>query len=222
MNNEVRNFYDISAEYDNSIFIIKELINNIVSVKGEDLINKLELIDTEGNYLDFIDLLDAVIGRETNKYYYCETQDDVKYYGLEIGKVYETSKLNVELQSKINIKKQLKLQARSILAQKLIIISKELKELFSLNIDKGDGTLITLDSRVITENDVEYFSNLIKYLEILIDQTGRLKILDAERDVFALEKAKETYNKKSSLEKNFYKLFNKESKIIENMAKGKR
>ena len=222
MNNEVRNFYDISAEYDNSIIIIKELINNIVSVKGEDLINKLELIDTEGNYLDFIDLLDAVIGRETNKYYYCETQDDVKYYGLEIGKVYETSKLNVELQSKINIKKQLKLQARSILAQKLIIISKELKELFSLNIDKGDGTLITLDSRVITENDVEYFSNLIKYLEILIDQTGRLKILDAERDVFALEKAKETYNKKSSLEKNFYKLFNKESKIIENMAKGKR
>ena len=222
MNNETRNFYEVSAEYDNSILIIKDLINKIISVNNNVLKEKIDFLDTEHKYEDFLALLNAVIGKKTNKYYYCENVEDAKYYGLELGNLYETSKLNVELQSKYKIEKQLKLQARAILAEKLMPIINELKVLFSSNINKSDGSFVTIDSRTITEKDVEYFNNLIKYLELMLDNTGRLKILDAERDVFALQQAKEEYNKKSSLEKWFYKSFNKEQNVIENIAKKKK
>ena len=69
------------------------------------------------------------------------------------------------------------------------------------------------------KRDLDYLDKLVDYLNILIDKTGRLKILVAERDVYALENAKEEYNKKSSIEKWLYKMFNKEESVIENMSK---
>ena len=97
-------------------------------------------------------------------------------------------------------------------------MTKELKNDLSLNLGKSDGSLATLDSYIIVDQDIDYLDNLIKYLEILIDKTGRLKILVTEGDVFALEKAKEDYNKKSSVEKWFYKVLKKENSVIEGMT----
>ena len=50
-------------------------------------------------------------------------------------------------------------------------------------------------------NDMQNINNenLNKYLKILMDKTERIKILVAERDIYALENAKEEYSKKSSI-----------------------
>ena len=48
--------------------------------------------------------------------------------------------------------------------------------------------MIFFNKRGIIEKDLKYLENLIGYLKILMDKTGRLKILVAERDVYALEK----------------------------------
>ena len=98
-------------------------------------------------------------------------------------------------------------------------MSKKLKDLFTINYHEGDGVISTIDNDIIVKKDLDYLDKLVDYLNILIDQTGRLKILVAERDVYALENAKEEYNKKSSIEKWFYKAFNKEESVIENMSK---
>lgn len=215
---EVRDFYEEEAEYEKSILLTKELVEKVISVDINIVSEKINFLKKDSEFGEFPDLLNAVIGRETNKYYYCENIEEVKYYNLEVGKVYKISELNPDIQSKNSIKKQLNLQARAILAQKTLPMAKYLKEIFCENIQRGDGSISTIDSRIITENDVEYLENLIKYLEIMIDKTGRLKILVAERDVYALKKAKEDYNKKSSVEKWFYKTFKKEKSVINNMA----
>ena len=222
MNNEPRNFYEESQKYDDDIVEIKELINKIISINNNELKEKIELLDKENKYIEFIDLLNAVLGNETNIYYYCENEEDVKYYGLEMYKVYKISTLNIDLQSKYNKGGVLKLQARAQLAQQLTIMTHELKQLFSLNLDKTDGNLSTLEFRIIREEDVEYFNNLIKYLDIIIDKTGRLKILDAERDVYSLRKARDTYDNKSKIAKWFYKTLKKENSVIENIDRRKR
>lgn len=217
-NNQVRDFYKEEAEYEKSILIIKEIIVKIISMKQEVIEEKIKHIDNEFKYDEFFDLLSAVMGRKTNKYYLCDKEEDVKYYDLELGKVYKVDNMNPDIQGRCSEEKQLNIQARAILAEKLLIMTKELKNDFSLNLGKSDGSLATLDSYIIVEQDIDYLDNLIKYLETLMDKTGRLKILVTEGDVYALEKAKEDYNKKSSVEKWFYKTFKKENSVIESMA----
>jgi len=211
-NKEVRNFYEEEAEYEKAILITKELITKIISVDVNIYKEKLEFLNIYDNYSEFIDLLTAVLGKKTNKYYYAEAEDDIKYYDLELKKVYRLDKINLELQTKNKEEKVLKLEARALLAEKLLIIVRELKDIFSNNIQKGDGSLGTIDSRIITEQDVEYFENLILYLEKMIDKNGRLKILVAEQEVYAKEAEKAKLDSKSGIEKFFYKLIKKEKK----------
>lgn len=219
MDNNVKNFYEEEAQYEKSIVETKELVEQIIKVDVENLNKKIKKIDRNNEFEDFIGLLNTVIGKKTNDYYYCKDMNDFKYYGLEPGKVYKTSTLNPELQTKNSKKEVLNLQARAILSPSLIEMSKKLKDLFTINYHEGDGVISTIDNDIIVKKDLDYLDKLVDYLNILIDQTGRLKILVAERDVYALENAKEEYNKKSSIEKWFYKAFNKEESVIENMSK---
>lgn len=219
MDNNVKNFYEEEAQYEKSIVETKELVEQIIKVDVENLNKKIKKIDRNNEFEDFIGLLNTVIGKKTNDYYYCKDMNDFKYYGLEPGKVYKTSTLNPELQTKNSKKEVLNLQARAILAPVLMEMSKKLKDLFTINYHEGDGVISTIDNDIIVKKDLDCLDKLVDYLNILIDQTGRLKILVAERDVYALENAKEEYNKKSSIEKWFYKAFNKEESVIENMSK---
>lgn len=219
MDNNVKNFYEEEAQYEKSIVETKELVEHIVKIDTDSLNKKILKVDSNSEFQDFIGLLNTVIGKKTNDYYYCKDMNDFKYYGLEPGRVYKTSNLNPELQTKNSKKEVLNLQARAILAPVLIDVSKKLKELFILNYQEGDGIISTIDDDIIVKKDIDYLDKLIDYLNILSDQTGRLKILVAERDVYTLENAKEEYNKKSSIEKWFYKTFKKEQSVIENISK---
>lgn len=219
MENEVKNFYDEEAKYEKSVEDTKEIVEKVVKIDTELLAKKINHVDENKDFEDFIDLLVAVTGKKTNSYYYCQNNDDVKYHGLEIGKVYKTSDMNPEIQSRVTKKEVLNLQARVILAPILLEMTKNLKVLFGNNYQKGDGLLSTIDDDIIIRKDLDYLGTLVNYLEILSDNTGRLKILVAERDVYALERAKEEYSKKTSLEKWFNKTFKRENDIIEGMAK---
>lgn len=215
---EVRDFYQEDAEYQKSIIIIKEIIQKIIDINFDTLKEKINFVDNNKKYIDFIDLLTAVIGKKTDKYYYCQNEEDVKYYNMEIGEVYIKDKLNIDEKAKRFEAKILELQARAKLAEVLLDLTKQLEEDFKLNIGQSDGNISTLDSFIIKESDLEYLDNLIKYLQIIIDKTGRLKILISEQDVYSLAKAKEDYNKKNSIEKWFYKTLKKEKDIINSMA----
>jgi len=219
MDDNVKNFYEEEAQYEKSIVETKELVEQIVKIDTNNLYKKIIKIDDHNIFEGFIGLLNTVIGKKTNDYYYCTDMNDFKYYGLEPGKVYKTSTLNPELQTRNSKKEVLNLQARAILAPVLMTMAKKLKELFILNYQEGDGVISTIDEDIIVKNDIDYLDKLVDYLNILSDKTGRLKVLVAERDVYALENAKEEYNKKSSIEKWFYKTFNKEQSVIENMSK---
>lgn len=219
MDNNIKNFYEEEAQYEKSIVETKELVEQIIKVDIDSLNKKIKKIDSNNEFEDFIGLLNTVIGKKTNDYYYCKDMNDFKYYGLEPGKVYKVSTLNPELQTRNSKKEVLNLQARAILAPILMEMSKKLKNLFTINYQEGDGVISTIDDDIIVKRDLDYLDKLVDYLNILIDKTGRLKILVAERDVYALENAKEEYNKKSSIEKWFYKTFNKEESVIENMSK---
>ena len=219
MDNNVKNFYEEEAQYEKSIVETKELVEQIIKIDIDSLNKKIKKIDSNNEFEDFIGLLNTVIGKKTNDYYYCKDMNDFKYYGLEPGKVYKVSTLNPELQTKNSKKEVLNLQARAILAPILMEMSKKIKNLFTINYQESDGVISTIDDDIIVKKDLDYLDKLVDYLNILIDQTGRLKILVAERDVYALENAKEEYNKKSSIEKWFYKTFNKEESVIENMSK---
>lgn len=217
--NEVRNFYEVEAQYENTIVKIKDLLNKIVNIDLNLLQEKIKYIEKESEYIEFIDLFNAVIGKKTNKYYFSESDDDIKYYSLEKGKVYKVDELNIDFKSKNKEEKQLNLQARVILANDLLSMIENLKQDLSLNIGKTDGSLISIDTHIIKEKDIEDLDNIINYLGYLIDKTNRLNVLVAEKDVFAKENAQNEYNKKSSIEKWFYKIFNKEQKVINNMTK---
>lgn len=203
---EVRNFYEEEANYEKETEIIKELIAKVVNVDINIQKEKLEYLKIYENYSEFADLLTAVLGKETNKYYYAQTEDDVKYYDLTIGQVYKVEDINMELQSKNNEVKVLKIESRALLAGKLLPIVREIKEIFIQNLEKGDGSLATIDSRIIVESDIEYYENLILYLEKMLDTTGRLKILVSEQEVYKKIKEQEEFNKKSALGKFFSKL----------------
>ena len=184
-----------------------------------DVLNKkIEKVDVDANYGNFVSLLSAVIGRPTSKYYYCKNEADVKYYGLEIGKVYELEKLNRELQVNNSKEQCLDLEARAVLSENLLILTNSLKEKFNQNLLKTDNSFVTLDSDIITQSDIDYLENLINYLNLMSDKSGRLKILVSERDVYALEKAKNDYSKKTSVEKFFHRLLKTEENVINNMA----
>ena len=205
-NKEVRNFYDEEAEYEKATEIIKDLITKIIRVDINIQKEKLEYLNIYDEYNEFPELLNAVLGKETNKYYYAQTEDDIKYYDLELGKVYKMEDINLDLQAKNKKEKILKLEARAILAERLLVMSKELKEIFEANLEKGDGNLATIDSRIIIESDIQYYENLILYLEKMIDKTGRLKILVAEQEVYKKIKEEEEFNKKGMIGKFFSKL----------------
>lgn len=217
-NNQIRNFYEEEQKYEESIISMKKNIEMVININFENFKEKINHVDKDNKYEEFIDLFEAVLGKETNNYYYCQDEDDVKYYNLILGEVYRINKLNIELQSKNNLPKSLNLQARSKLAQKLLPLTIELKQDYIANLGKSDGSLATFESYIIREQDINYLYNFIKYLETLIDKTGRLKVLVAEKDVYALKKAQDQYDKKSSVEKWLYKKFNKENKIIENLT----
>lgn len=217
-NNQSRNFYEEEAHYEKSTELIKELIKKVISIDMNLFKQKIDYLNDNSKYAEFIDLFLAVLGKKTNKYYYCESEDDVKYHNLILGEVYKVSELTDDLKNKDIEEKTLKLQARSILSKKLLLLTNELKQSFALNIGMKDSSMITLESHIIKESDIEYLNNLIKYLETLIDKTGRLKILLAEKDVYALKEAEETYNKKSSIEKMFYKAIKQEKNIINLMT----
>lgn len=221
MNNEkeVRNFYEAEEEYEKSILITKELIGKVISCDFNILKDKIKSLDTENKYGEFIDLLIAVIGRKTNKYYYCTNVEDTKYYNLEEGKVYKMSQVGLDIKNNNLTEKALDLQARAQLAPILLILTRELKHVFSLNISSSDETLYSMNTDIILNKDIEYLNDLENYLELIIDKTGRLKILVSEKDIYSLEKAKNEYSKKSSFAKTFYKIFGGEKKAIESLAK---
>ena len=216
--NEVRNFYEEERKYEESIIETKLIIEKIISIDFEILKKKIDYVDIDKKYEDYISLFNAVIGRPTAKYYYFKNEDDAKYYGLELGKVYELGKINRELQVKYSKEEVLDLEARAILSQLLLPLTYSLKELFSQNLLKTDNSFVTLDSEIITGNDINYLENLINYLNLMLEKTGRLKILVAEREVYALEKAKKDYSKKTSVEKFFHKLLKTEESVIIGMA----
>lgn len=202
---QVRNFYEEEAEYEKATEIIKDLITKVVSVDINKQQEKLEYLNIYEKYNEFVDLLNAVLGKDINKYYYAQTEDDVKYYDLELGKVYRTEDINIELQTKNHQERILKIEARAILAEKLLPMVKEIKDIFEQNKEKGDGNFATIDSRIIVESDIEYYENLILYLEKMLDTTGRLKILVSEQEVYKKIKEQEEFNKKSSFGKFFSK-----------------
>ena len=214
MNNEknVRNFYEIESQYEQSTLEVKGLIKKIVTIDIEMFNKKIESIDKDNKYFEFIDLFNAITGRKTNKYYFCKSVDDVKYSDLELNKVYKREELGVDLQSKVQEEKILELPARVQLANRFINLVTLLKEDFLLNLNKGDGFISTISSEIIIESDIEYLDNLIKYLQLIIDETGRLKILISEQEIYKEIEKNDQYNKKNALGKFFYRAFKKEKK----------
>lgn len=215
---KVENFYEKEEQYEKTTEMVKQLIKKIISINIESLKEKINYVDNESRYNEFIELFIAVIGKKTNKYYYCESEDDVRYHNLVLGQVYRVDDLNDDLKNKNYEEKQINLQGRAILANRLLTLTKQLKDDFSLTIQKKDSFDVNLNTYIIKEKDIEDLENLIKYLETLIDKTGRLKILVAERDVYAMQNAMEAYNKKNPVEKMVYKIFNQEKNIINLMA----
>lgn len=223
MEEEVKNFYEMEAGYASSVVEMKNLINKVISIDVDRLKEQITEYDAESKYAEFIDLFLAVIGRKTNKYYVCENMEEVKYYHLTMGNVYRIDRMNVKVDGISKEEKPLKLVARAKLAEELILMTEELKKIFLANkTQQNTNPAVTLNENIIKESDISFFDNLTEYLKNIIDTTGRLKILEAERDVYAYEKAKEDYNKKSSLMKWMYKTFNKEENVIDNMAKKNR
>lgn len=209
-NNKVRNFYEEEAEYEKNTIMIKETILTILCMNFEELEEKIKYLDKENKYTEYLDMLNAVVGKNTNKYYYCNNQEHVKYYNLEFGKVYKIEELNPELKLNNSEEKVLDLKARVILASKLIIMTKELKELFANNISKGDGSLATIDSRIIMETDIKNLDIIIKYLEIMLEETGKLKILVTEKEVYETLLKRKKYGNKSILGKWLHNVVYKE------------
>lgn len=209
-NNKIRNFYEEEAEYERNTLMIKEIISQVLSIDLSKLEEKIKYLDKDNKYIEYLDLLNAVTGKQTNKFYYCDEEEYVKYYNLELGKVYKVEDLNAELKVKNNEEKVLDLKARVILANELLIQTKELKELFKSNISKTDGNLSTIDDRIIMENDVEVFENIIKYLEIMLEETGKLKILVTEKEVYEELRKREKNGKKSALGKWIHNIVYKE------------
>ena len=209
-----RNFYEEEAAYENAIYETKELVKNVVFLDVDKFMQKIKSIDNENKYGDFEDLFIAATGRKTNKYYYCKNDEDLKYHNLKQGHVYEMAKISVELQTKYSEEKILDLEARSTIAKLLFIKTSNLRQLFAQNVKSG----VSLAETAILENDVEYLDNLLKYLMLLADKADRLKILVAERDIYAMKKAQEQYEKKLGVEKLFHKLMGTKKSVIEGLA----
>ena len=119
--------------------------------------------------------------------------------------------VNIDIQSKNTEEKVLDLQARVQLSEVFIDLVYSLKEDFVLNLNKGDGSLSTINSEIITENDIGYLEKIIEYLKLIMDKTGRLKILVVEQEVY--KKIQEDKNKERiSIGNWFNKTFKKEKK----------
>lgn len=207
MNNEPRNFYLEEEKYENAIIEVKKLIKKINNINIEQINEKIKIIDIEKKYLDFIDVFNAVIGKSTTKFYYCDGLEDAKYYGLKEGFIYNAEKIHPDLQKSIGDGKRLNLQVRAMLAEKMIIDVKELIEMFKTNVvTKEENSFDYSNFNQINELDIDSFKVIYQYLETIINKAGRLKILVAEKE---LEK-QETKNKQSFFDKIIFKLVNKD------------
>lgn len=210
MDNNIRNFYEEEAGYERNTQLIREIISKVLSIDLLKLEEKIKYVDKSNEYIEYIDLLNSVIGNPTNKYYYCNNHDHVKYYNLELDKVYKVENLNNEL-IKLNAEaKVLELKARVILSNVLLKLTHDLKEIFKNNIKKSTGDLFTLENRVILESDIEIFESIIQYLDVMHDETGRLKILIEEKEIYETLKRREKYNKKSAFGKFMHNIVYKE------------
>ena len=215
---KVKNFYEEEAQYEKSIIVLKRLITDLINIDFQKLKEKINNVSDKFNVEEYNDLFFAVLGKPTDKYYFCEKDDDVKYYNLVLGEVYKISELNDEFQKNNKEKKQLNLKARGILAHNLLSMTEILKEILSCNIVKNNASLIDLNSSIITENDIQSLDKIIVYSNTLINDLTRIKVLAAEQDVYALRKAEEDYDKKNKFIKLFYKLTNKKQAIINKLA----
>ena len=202
-----QNFYKTEAAYENSIEETKELVEKIINIDINKLDEKLKAIGND-KYIEFKDLFKAVIGRNTNKYYYCENEEDVKYYKLELGKVYRKDNLYKDILIKNNEEKPLNLKARAYLANDLYLMINDIKNDF-INIHAKE------DLSGVTEikNYLDWLILLDKYLKMLKDENKRLKILVAEQSIFEIEKSKLEYNKKGIIGKWILKNFGKDKDI---------
>jgi len=89
MNNNVRDFYQMEEQYEQNNVLVRDLIKKIMNIDINLFKQKLDYLDKELKYTEFLDLYNAVIGKKTKKYYFCENLDDVKYYDLKFGEVYK-------------------------------------------------------------------------------------------------------------------------------------
>ena len=190
MENEVRNFYDVESQYENLVLQAKNLVEKVIIVDIEKLRKKISKNDTENIFEEYIELLEAVIGKETNYFYYCKNLEDEKYYNLQYGCVYGRKNLNPEIKTRIEKPSKLEMPARIILASFLYDLTLKLKKSFASNLQTGDGDISSIDENIIVKKDIEYLDTLTKYLDVFLDEKGRLRIVAAEQDVFALNKAK--------------------------------
>ena len=219
MDNNIRNFYEEETRYANLVLETKKIVEFVIDIDVEKLSKKIEKVNIESTFDEYINLLEAVIGKDTTNFYYCKNQDDQKHHGLVVGNVYGRDVLDPEIQSRIQKPSRLELPARILLANFLYDLTLKLKKVFSENLQTVDGYISTIEEDLIVKKDIDTLDNLMKYLDILLNEQGKLRIIAAEQEVFALNKAKEQYQKKSSLEKWFLKTLKQEDSTLKNMAK---
>lgn len=216
MNNDqkdIKNFYEEDIKYQQKTVEIKHLIEKILKINFEDLSKKIQDINEDNKFDEFLDLLEAVMGKETNKYMCCEDEDDVKYHGLEIGHIYRIDKLDFELQSKYSNSKKLKLQSREKLAKELNIMVIQLIFLFEKKVDDPDKFTY------IEEKDLVDLIDIKNYVSMILDDLNKFKVIEAENQVFA---AIEKNNNKSGFKKWILGSLGKNEVTIQKSVKGKR
>lgn len=204
---EVKDFYEEDLKYQMALEEIKKLIYKVVTVNMDELLEKIKSVDEKNEFDEFYNLFNAVTGKKTNKYFCCEDQEYVKYYGLKCGEIYNVDKLNPEIKARYSTPVKLKLHVREVLARYFSLILDKLIIKFEQNYGNVDGNLSTFESGIIKDEDIEYLKTLKLYLSKLMDKENNLKILTVEEVVYLNIKEKEEYNKKNNIEKMFYNMF---------------
>ena len=176
--NKIKNFYEEDIKYQQKSLEIRNLIQCILKIDFETLTKKIEEVNENNKFDEFVDLVEAVMGKETNKYMCCSDEEDVKYHALQIGHIYRIDKLDLELQNKYSYSKKLKLQSREKLAKGLNILVIQLILLFEKKIYNND------EVSYIEEKDLIDLINIKNYVSMILDDSTKFKILEAEKEVF--------------------------------------
>lgn len=211
--NIVKNFYEEDIKYQQKTEEIKRLIERILKIDSQILLKKIEEVNENNRFDEFFDLLEAVIGKETDKYMCCEDEEDVKYHGLEIGHIYRIDKLDLELQNKYSNSKKLKLQSREKLAKELKIMAIQLIFLFEKKVYNEENISF------IEEKDLVDLIDIKNYVSMILDDSNKFKILEAEKIVFEQE---EKNNNKNGFKKWILGSFEKNEVTIDKNVKRKR